>query len=56
MTWTENGYRHAPCIVCQIATKMGIRDLVKAGRCHIRGIGDICSYHFHVLVEAFKDE
>ena len=55
MTWTKRGgYRHPPCVTCRVAVDMGIRSMVKAGRCHIGGIGDVCSYHFHVLMEAFS--
>jgi len=52
MTWTKDGYRHPPCIVCKAAIEMGIRDKVQAGRCHIRGIGDVCAYHYHILTSA----
>jgi len=55
MTWTKNGYRYAPCSVCQIATKIGIRDKVKKGRCHIRNVGDVCSRHYHMLTSAMTD-
>lgn len=56
MTWTRSGYRHPPCVACQIAVEMEIRDKVKTGRCYVRGVGDVCSYHFHVLTEVLNGE
>ena len=56
MTWTENGYRHAPCVACEVAVKLGLRNRVQNGRCHIRGVGDVCGSHYHILMEAFKNE
>jgi hypothetical protein len=56
MVWTKNGYRYPPCVVCQVAVEMKIRDNVVAGRCRIRGIGDVCSFHFHMMHGAMKLE
>jgi len=56
MTMTRDGYRYAPCVVCRVATEMGIRDEVQEGRCYIRGVGDVCSRHYHLLAEALTDD
>ena len=56
MTWTKHGYRHPPCVTCKIAVEVGMRSTLKAGRCHIRGVGELCGFHYHMLVEAYNNE
>ena len=56
MTMTRSGYRYPSCVVCQVALEKGIRDQVKTGRCYIRGVGDVCAYHFHLMQDSTKTE
>lgn len=56
MGMTKNGYRYPPCFVCLVASEMGLRNQVKKGRCYIRGVGDVCSYHSRMMREAMKPE
>jgi len=57
MTLTgAGGYRFAPCVVCKERAEAGLQRYVKPGRCYIRGVGDVCPQHFHMLQEARNGE
>jgi len=57
MTLTKKGgYRYAPCVVCRERAEAGLQEYVRAGRCHIRGVGDVCAPHFHMIQEARNGE
>ena len=52
MTQNKTGsYRFPPCVVCKEQADAGLQDAVRAGRCYIRGVGDLCSQHFHMIEE-----
>ena len=57
MTQNKTGsYRFPPCVVCKERADAGLQGAVRAGRCYIRGVGDLCSQHFHMIEGARSRE